>query len=80
MKTAISIPDPLFNSAERVARRLHVSRSRLFSNELSQYIGQVEHRDVTERLNAIYGNDVSLSEVPKSVVRMQAISLVGEKW
>ena len=80
MKTAISIPDPLFNSAERAARRLRVSRSKLYAAAVSQYLGQVEHRDVTERLNAVYGSHGSLSEVPAGPRRMQALSLAGEEW
>jgi len=32
MKTAISVSDPVFKSAERLALRLRVSRSRLFSD------------------------------------------------
>jgi metal-responsive CopG/Arc/MetJ family transcriptional regulator len=80
MKTAISIPDPLFNSAERAARRLHVSRSKLFATAVSHYLGQVEHQDVTERLNNVYGSHGSLSELPEGIRRMQAMSLAGEKW
>jgi hypothetical protein len=80
MKTAISIPDPLFNSAERAARRFHLSRSKLFTTAISHYLGQIKCHDVTDRLNAIYDRDHPLSELPKGVGRMQAMSLPGEKW
>ena len=35
MKTAISLPDPLFKSADALARRLGVSRSELFANAMA---------------------------------------------
>jgi len=38
MKTAVSIPDELFRSAERLARRTKRSRSRLFSDALKEYL------------------------------------------
>ncbi|MEK6716162.1 MAG: ribbon-helix-helix protein, CopG family, partial [candidate division NC10 bacterium] len=35
MKTAISIPDPLFRECEKLARDLGISRSQLFSRALA---------------------------------------------
>jgi metal-responsive CopG/Arc/MetJ family transcriptional regulator len=56
MKTAISIPDDIFQSAEQLARRLGVSRSELYVQALKSYL-QVHHEDqVTDRLNTIYGD------------------------
>jgi len=43
MKTAISIPDPLFDAAEDVADRLGVSRSQLYAKALAEYVAK--HRD-----------------------------------
>jgi len=55
VKTAISIPDRVFQSAEQLAARLGVSRSELYSKALATLIEK--HRDdlVTSRLNEIYG-------------------------
>ena len=38
MKTAISIPDELFEAAERVAKQLRVSRSELYRKALVKYL------------------------------------------
>ena len=38
MKTAVSIPNDLFEGAERLARRTRRSRSRLFSDALREYL------------------------------------------
>lgn len=55
MKTAISIPDPVFRSAEQLAARLGVSRSELYCKALAALVDR--HRDdlITSRLNEIYG-------------------------
>ena len=55
MKTAISISDTVFRSAEQLAARLGMSRSELYSTALAELIEK--HRDdlVTSRLNNIFG-------------------------
>jgi metal-responsive CopG/Arc/MetJ family transcriptional regulator len=37
MKTSVSIPDPIFEAAERLADRLDVSRSQLYTKILREY-------------------------------------------
>jgi metal-responsive CopG/Arc/MetJ family transcriptional regulator len=54
MKVAVSLPDPVFEAAERTARRLRVSRSRLYARALEAYVGLHGGKDITERLNAVY--------------------------
>jgi predicted transcriptional regulator len=39
MKTAVSIPDPLFRAAERLARRRGVPRSQLYAEALERLVG-----------------------------------------
>jgi hypothetical protein len=56
MKTAISIPDPLFDSAEALAARLGVSRSQLYATALARLVAEHERGQVTARLDAIYGD------------------------
>jgi metal-responsive CopG/Arc/MetJ family transcriptional regulator len=81
MKTAISLPDPLFKSAERVAHRLRMSRSRFFAAAASHYIREVRRNDVTERLNAVYcGKGQGDSQVPESIATMQMAVLKKEQW
>lgn len=54
MKTAISIPDPVFESAEALAGRLGISRSELYAKAVETYIQQHRSQGVTARLNEIY--------------------------
>lgn len=54
MKTAISLPDDLFASAEALAQRLGVSRSQLFATALAEFVAKHQSRKVTARLDAVY--------------------------
>ena len=54
MKVAVSIPDDLFESGERVSKRLGVTRSRLYATALAEYIAKTRDRKLTERLNLVY--------------------------
>lgn len=51
MKTAVSLPDEVFDGAERLARRTKKSRSRLFSDALKEYIERHAPEEVTEAMN-----------------------------
>jgi len=51
MKTAISIPNDLFEGAERLRRRTRRSRSRLFSDALREYLGRHSPDKVTESMD-----------------------------
>ena len=52
MKTAVSVPDDVFQQAERLVRRLKLSRSELYSRALREYVQRHAADDVTEALNA----------------------------
>jgi metal-responsive CopG/Arc/MetJ family transcriptional regulator len=51
MKTAVSIPDDVFEGAERLARRTNRSRSRLFSDAIREYLARHTPDKVTEAMN-----------------------------
>ncbi|MEE9344592.1 MAG: hypothetical protein V3U88_03190 [Methylococcales bacterium] len=78
MKTAISIPDPIFQAAENMAQRLGMPRSELFTVAMSEYMKAHKYRDVTESLNEVY----SKTEEPldDELVLMQMKSLPEEEW
>ena len=78
MKTAISIPDPLFQSAEKLAHRLGMSRSELYSKAVSEYLQEHKGQGITEKLNTIYGNNDS--ELEAEFYSMQFNAIEGEEW
>jgi metal-responsive CopG/Arc/MetJ family transcriptional regulator len=51
MKTAVSIPDDVFEGAQRLARRTKRSRSRVFSDALREYLARHSPEEVTEAVN-----------------------------
>ena len=53
MKTAISIPDEIFKKAERLARRLGMSRSQLYKEAVEDYINKRRPEAITEAINEV---------------------------
>jgi antitoxin MazE6 len=62
MKTAISIPDELFESADVLAGRLGVSRSHLYASAIAEYVAKHLDAKVTDRLNSVYAGQSSKLE------------------
>jgi metal-responsive CopG/Arc/MetJ family transcriptional regulator len=54
MKTAISVDDQLLTEADRTARELGLSRSRLFSLALEAYLRHRRQEEMIEKLNQAY--------------------------
>ena len=78
MKTAVSIPDSVFQAAESLAKRLGVSRSQLFAQALEAYIESHKHRKVREALDEVYTQESST--VDEALAQMQWASLPQEDW
>ena len=78
MKTAISVPDEVFEAADRTARKLGVSRSELYSTAVYEYIERHRVEDVTSRLNDLYASESS--ELDESLGKMQGQSMKKEDW
>jgi len=53
MKVAVSIPDPVFEEAERLAAHLKTSRSELYARALAAYVGDRAPDRVTEAMDAV---------------------------
>jgi metal-responsive CopG/Arc/MetJ family transcriptional regulator len=78
MKTAISIPDPIFEEADQLAKRLGISRSELYASAIQAYVQIHRAEDITEALNRIYGEeDSSLDPV---LAALQARALPRGDW
>jgi metal-responsive CopG/Arc/MetJ family transcriptional regulator len=78
VKTAISIPDPLFQSAERLAKRLRIPRSRLYSEAIERYVAEAQERDVTGLLNQVYADETA--ELDPVLAALQSASITRDKW
>lgn len=78
MKVAISVPDPVFDAAERLAKERHVPRSQVFSEALEEYVAKHNGASVTTKLNAVYGAEASAVDAALSLA--QYASLSHEAW
>jgi metal-responsive CopG/Arc/MetJ family transcriptional regulator len=54
MKTAISIPDELFEEVDRIARESGSSRSQVFCLAVKEYLEKLRARKLLEDLNTAY--------------------------
>ena len=79
MKTAISIPDRVFRSAEQLAERLGVSRSELYSKALAALVDKHQDDVITSRLNEIYGPDAEASSLDAEFALLQHRTLARGK-
>ncbi|HYO15822.1 MAG TPA: hypothetical protein VE685_21695 [Thermoanaerobaculia bacterium] len=78
MKTAVSLPDTLFEEADQLAHRLGVSRSELYAAALQEYLRSHRKQGVTEALNRVYEEeDSSLDPV---LAAIQGVSLPRDEW
>ena len=80
MKTAVSVPDPLFKAAERLSRKLRISRSEVFQRALRAYVQEHDAAAVTAALNELYGNDGSVCRLDPILDRLQVASLSEDDW
>lgn len=53
MKTAVSIPDDVFDEAERLAVELQTSRSQLYSRALREFVARHASDRLTEAMNRV---------------------------
>jgi predicted transcriptional regulator len=62
MKTAISIDDELLRAADRTARSMGLSRSRLFAIAVGDFLERQRQERMLLRLNEVYANGAEPAE------------------
>ncbi len=78
MKTDISIPGPVFETAKQLAQKMDMSLSELYTAALSAYVADYQNEDVTEQLNEIYEKEPS--ELDTELIALQVVSIGDESW
>ena len=53
MKTAVSLPEIVFQEAERLARRLRKSRSALYRDAIAEYVARHDTDAITAKLDEV---------------------------
>lgn len=56
VKTAISLDEKLFDKVNKLANELHVSRSRLFTLAVKDYLQKQENQTLLAQLNDAYAD------------------------
>ena len=75
MKTAISLPDDVYQGAERYAKRTRKSRSQLYTEATSEYLARHAPDEVTEGMNAVVeqlgasGSDPCVASAARRVLK-----------
>ncbi len=79
MKTAVSLPDDLFLSANDLAKRQGMSRSELYAVALAEYLAKHRDADITSKLNEVLAD--AATDVDPALRAAQARSVgAGEEW
>jgi metal-responsive CopG/Arc/MetJ family transcriptional regulator len=78
VKTAVSIPGPVFQAAERLAKRLRIPRSRLYARAIERYVSEAQERDVTALLNQVYAEEEG--KLDSALAMLQWASIPRERW
>lgn len=78
MKTAVSIPDDVFEEAERLAVELQTSRSHLYSRALQEFVARHSPDRLTEAMNRVL--DEVGGEVDELIAKASRQVLERVEW
>ena len=78
MKTAISIPDPLFRNADKLAKHLEISRSELYARAVEEFLAGHRADRVREALDAVYGDEMSELDPVLAAMQRDAVGREDE--
>ena len=72
MKTDISIPNAIYQAAEKLAKELGISLSELYAAALTAYVSQHEKKNIAEKIDAVYVTEPS--SIEPEMVELQIIA------
>jgi metal-responsive CopG/Arc/MetJ family transcriptional regulator len=62
MKTAISIPDEIFEEVEKYSKEHRYSRSEVFVMAVREFLEKLKSKELLDTLNEVYSEPESLEE------------------
>jgi metal-responsive CopG/Arc/MetJ family transcriptional regulator len=81
IKTAISLQKSLFEQVEKLAHQMKVSRSRLFTMALEDFIRRQENEALLEQINRSYDETTADDDLPSpDVVRHHMRRMSQDEW
>lgn len=78
MKTAVSIPDKVFDSADTLARKMKLSRSQLYAKAIEEFVSEHAKTGVREKLDQVYSTE--RSALDPALARAQTAAIDREDW
>jgi hypothetical protein len=79
MKAAISVPDPVFKAADRLAKRRRMSRSELYTRAMVALLKAEDDTEITAQLDRTYAEPADPA-LPTELGRLAARVLEKEDW
>lgn len=76
MKTAISVPDDVFERAERFARRSKRTRSDVYSAAVREYVARHAPDEITEAVDRVVGAEPDLPDEFVEAASTAAVSAI----
>ena len=82
VKTAISLEESLLNQVNQLASNMHVSRSKIFTLAVKDYLKKQESKKLLAQLNAAYKDSPSQEEksISEAMHRKQRKIVEQESW
>lgn len=82
VKTAISLPEKLFEQAEALAREMKIPRSRLYTLAMGEFLHRRETQRFMEQMNAAWevGLDEEEQQTLEAIRHLYAETLEPEEW
>jgi metal-responsive CopG/Arc/MetJ family transcriptional regulator len=82
VKTAISLDEKLFDKVNKLANELHVSRSRLFTLAVQDYLKKQENQTLLAQLNDAYADhpDEEERKISSSMKSKHGKIMEQEPW
>ena len=78
MKTAVSIPNKLFDAADQYAKKHGFSCSHLYAKALATFLEQHPADYITDQLNKVYPEESS--QLDQAIFDMQMNTIKIEEW
>jgi metal-responsive CopG/Arc/MetJ family transcriptional regulator len=79
IKTAISIDTKTFRSVERLTRKLHISRSRFFTQAARYMVKKDENLELLRKINAAFESDTG-DHTRNQHEKSYTAEKIVEKW
>jgi metal-responsive CopG/Arc/MetJ family transcriptional regulator len=73
MKASVTIPDAILSAADEIARRMGVSRSRIFTLALERLIR--DDKAITAKINEAYADESSALDTVLAEIQFRSIGM-----